>query len=207
MVGCEQRDRRSERRLAACGRQVRLESLARGNYLEERRADRQVDECERRERAEVGEQFDPARVTAGREEGIAAGERRERDRGGLEGDGAERPVAEPPHAECRAPGKESRGPWPEHDRSRDVQGRGDAEDLEVRRFAAADPVGVLDELGHDQRRGEEGEWSPVRAAQELERRDAERGQAERDHSGVRGQRAHVFRYRYGGRFSFKPAGR
>ena len=122
MVGCEQRDRRSERRLAACGRQVRLESLARGNYLEERRADRQVDECERRERAEVGEQFDPARVTAGREEGIAAGERRERDRGGLEGDGAERPVAEPPNAECRAPGKEGRGPGPKHDRSSDVQG-------------------------------------------------------------------------------------
>ena len=52
-------------------------------------------------------------------------------------------------------------------------------------------VRVLDQLGHDQRGGEEGERRPVRAAEQLERRNAERGEAERDHSGVRGQRAHV----------------
>src|SRR3954467_2570426 len=87
-----------------------------------------------------------------------------------------------------------------------MQGRGGAEGAEVGRFARADLVRVLDELGDDQRGREEGKRCPVRSAEQLDRRNAERGEAERDHGGVRGRRAHVFGYRYAGRFSFK-AGR
>jgi hypothetical protein len=72
-----------------------------------------------------------------------------------------------------------------------MQRRGDAEGLEVGRLTGANPIGVLDQLGHDQRGGEEGERRPVRTAEQLERRDDERGEAEGYHSGVRGRRAHL----------------
>ena len=88
-----------------------------------------------------------------------------------------------------------------------MQSRGDAERLEIRRLAAADPVGILDQLGHDQSRGKEGEGRPTRdSADQLQRSDDKRGQAEPNHGGVRGQRAHVIGYRYAGRFSFKALG-
>ena len=73
-----------------------------------------------------------------------------------------------------------------------MQGRGDPEGFEIGRLAAADPVGVLDELGDDQRRGEESERGPVvDSVEQLEPRDDERCEAERDHGGVRGRRAHA----------------
>ena len=205
--GREQRDSGAERRLAEPRDKVRLERLARRDDLEKRRADRQVDDGERHQRPEVAEQLELARVSAGEEECIAAGESRQRRRGGFEGDRSPGAVAEAADAERRAPSDEGSRPGAEHDRRGDMQRGCDPERLEIARLAAADPVGVLDQLGHDQRRREKGQDRPVGAAEQLQRGHAERGEAERDHGGVRGQRAHGPGYRRNPRFSFKEPSR
>ena len=117
----EERDRGSQRRFPGACRDIRLERLATRDDLEKRRADGQVDERDRGDRAEVGEQFDLPRVAADSEERVAAGERGQCDRRRLEGNCPERAIAQPPHAECRRAGEQRRRPGAEHDRSGDVQ--------------------------------------------------------------------------------------
>ena len=89
VAGREERYRRSQRSLPGSGREVRLECLASRDDLEECRADRQVDDRDPRDGAEIAEQLDASCVAAGREERIAAGERAERHRRRLEGHGPE----------------------------------------------------------------------------------------------------------------------
>ena len=94
------------------------------------------------------------RVSAAEREGVAGGDRGEREGRGLEG-GLPPRAAHDAREQRRRPGDERPAPGPEHDHGGEVDAGGDAEDSRPERLADAGALGLLEQLGGQRGRAEQ----------------------------------------------------
>ena len=150
-----ERDERAETGLAGRGPEIGVEQLACAQEIEQERADGQVHERERRERCELVGQVQLPDIAAGEDERVAARDRGERERHGLERDLTRTSATQWLHEHGAQPCDQRTGPGPDDDDRGEMQARGDAERRRVGRLASPPSVGVLDQLADEDGSGEQ----------------------------------------------------
>ena len=145
---------RAEARLGGGGGEVGLQHLEPADHLKQQARDEQVDERQRGQGHEVVGQRKLSHLSAAEREGVAGGDRGEREGRSLEGRLPQR-AAHDPGEQCRRAGDERSAPGPEHDHRREVDARGDAEDSRAEGLADAGALRLLEQLGGERGRAEQ----------------------------------------------------